>query len=250
MLDRDRIVPQLKNWRHERGLILGDYADSTNLKVKEMAEHGAAEGVTLIVDRQTAGRGRLGRSFHSPEGGLYLSTLLRPVDPDPGHITCCAAVAAARAIESLCDANIDIKWVNDLYLNGRKVAGILAEGVLSPDGTLTAVVLGIGINVGETTFPDDLQSIATSLGNEGYALTREDLAAAFLNELTEILHDPTAMAEYRRRNMVLGRQVTVMQGNETYPATAEAITAEGHLLVRDEQGNTRELSSGEVSVRL
>lgn len=250
MLDRDRIVPQLKNWRHEWGLILGDYADSTNLKVKEMAEHGAAEGVTLIVDRQTAGRGRLGRSFHSPEGGLYLSTLLHPVDPDPGQITCCAAVAAARAIESLCDANIDIKWVNDLYLNGRKVAGILAEGVLSPDGTLTAVVLGIGINVGKMTFPDDLQPIATSLGNEGFALAREDLAAAFLNELTTVLADPTAMEEYRRRNMVLGRQVTVMQGGETYPATAEAITDEGHLLVRTRDDNTHELSSGEVSIRL
>lgn len=250
MLDRDRIVAQLNTLRYERGLILGDYADSTNLKVKEMAEHGAAEGVTLIVDRQTGGRGRMGRQFHSPEGGLYLSTLLRPADPDPGHITCCAAVAAARAIESLCDANIDIKWVNDLFLNGRKVAGILAEGVFAPDGTLTAVVLGIGINVGEMTFPDDLQSIATSLGNEGFALTREDLAAAFLNELTEILHDPTAMEEYRRRNLVLGRQVTVMRGGETYPATAEAITDEGHLLVRDEQGNTRELFSGEVSVRL
>ena len=250
MLDRDRIVPQLKNGRHEWGLILGDYADSTNLKVKEMAEHGAAEGVTIIVDRQTAGRGRLGRSFHSPEGGLYLSTLLRPADPDTGQITGCAAVAAARAIESLCDANIDIKWVNDLYLNGRKVAGILAEGVFAPDGTLTAVVLGIGINVGEMTFPADLQPIATSLGNEGFALTREDLAAAFLNELTAVLADPTAMAEYRRRNLVLGRQVTVMRGGETYPATAEAITAEGYLLVRDEQGNTRELSSGEVSVRL
>jgi len=250
MLDRDRIVPQLKNWRHERGLILGDYTDSTNLKVKEMAEHGAAEGVTIIVDRQTGGRGRRGRTFHSPEGGLYLSTLLRPVDPNPGHITCRAAVAAARAIESLCDAKIDVKWVNDLYLNGRKVAGILAEGVLAPDGTLTAVVLGIGINVGEMTFPADLQPIATSLANEGFAVTREDLAAAFLNALTDALADPAAMAEYRRRNCVLGRQVTVMQGNDTYPATAEGITDDGHLIARTADGHVHELSSGEVSIRL
>lgn len=250
MLDRDRIVSQLKNERHERGLILGECTDSTNLKVKEMAEHDADEGVTLIVDRQTGGRGRLGRSFHSPEGGLYLSTLLRPADPHPGHITCCAAVAAARAIESLCDAKIDIKWVNDLYLNNRKVAGILAEGVLSPDGALTAVVLGIGINVGVTDFPPDLTAIATSLGNEGFALTREDLAAAFLNELTVALTDPTAMEEYRRRNLVLGRSVTVIQGGNIYPATAEGITAEGHLTVRDKNGNLHDLSSGEVSVKL
>ena len=251
MLDRDRIVSQLNNEKHERGLILGDCTDSTNLKVKEMAQQGAAEGVTMIVDRQTGGRGRLGRQFHSPEGGLYLSTLLRPTDPNPGHITCRAAVAAARAIESLCDAKIDIKWVNDLYLNGRKVAGILAEGVLSPDGTLAAVVLGIGINVGVTEFPDELKPIATSLGNEGFTLSREDVAAAFLNGLTQTLcADASVMDEYRRRNLVLGRQVTVLQGKEAYPATAEAITDEGHLTVRDADGHTYTLSSGEVSIRL
>ena len=246
MLDRDRIVSQLNNEKHERGLILGDCADSTNLKVKEMAQNGATEGVTIIVDRQTAGRGRLGRSFHSPAGGLYLSTLVAPTDT----VTCRAAVAAARAVERLCAAKIDLKWVNDLYLNGRKVAGILAEGVFSPNGTLTAVVLGIGINVGTTDFPPDLQPIATSLGNEGYALTREDLAAAFLNELHTALTDPTAMEEYRRRNLVLGRAVTVLRGGETYPATAESVTDEGHLLVRTADNEIRELSSGEVSVKL
>ncbi len=250
MLNRDRIVAQLKNRRHERGLILGDCADSTNLKVKEMAEHGAAEGVTIIVDRQTGGRGRLGRSFHSPEGGLYLSTLLRSTDSDPGRITCRAAVAAARAIESLCGAHIDIKWVNDLYLNGRKVAGILAEGVLASDGTLTAVVLGIGINVGEMAFPDELQPIATSLGNEGFSLTREDLAAAFLNELTAALVDPTAMEEYRRRNLALGRQITVVQGNQTYTATARSVTDDGYLTVFTADGTIQTLSSGEISIKL
>ena len=249
MLNRDRIVSQLNNPQYERGLILGDSADSTNLKVKEMAQKGAAEGVTLIVDRQTAGRGRLGRSFHSPEGGLYLSTLLRPADPNPGLITCCAAVAAARAIESLCDLTVDIKWVNDLYVNGRKAAGILAEGILDADGALTAVVLGIGINVGATDFPDELSSIATSLGNEGATLAREDVAAAFLNQLSLALTDPTAMEEYRRRNLVLGRQVTVVRGSETFAAVPESITDEGHLILRTADGVVT-LSSGEVSLRL
>lgn len=250
MLNRDRIVSQLNNEKHERGLILGDCAASTNDLVKDMALHGAAEGVTLIVDRQTDGRGRLGRSFHSPEGGLYLSTLLRPTDQSPGQITCCAAVAAARAIESLCDAKIYLKWVNDLYLNGRKLAGILAEGVFAPDGTLAAVVLGVGINVGAMDFPPELVSIATSLGNEGYSLAREDLAAAFLNQWEIVFADPAAMDEYRRRNLVIGRQVTVAQGNRTYPATAEAVTDEGHLVVRDQNNDLHEVSSGEVSVKL
>ena len=244
MLGRDRIVSQLNN---DYTVTVLTEIPSTNTALKEMAAQDAAIGTTLIAARHTGGRGRLGRQFHSPEGGLYLSTLIAPTDT----ATCCAAVAAARAIESLCDAKIDIKWVNDLYLNGRKVAGILAEGVFSPDGALTAVVLGVGINVGEMTFPDELQSIATSLGNEGFALSREDVAAAFLNGLTQTLcADASVMDEYRRRNLVPGRQVTVMRGNETYLATAEAITDAGHLTVRDTDGHTHELSSGEVSIRL
>lgn len=244
MLDRDRIVSQLNSAHY--AVSVADEMPSTNTALKEMAAAGAPMGTVLIADRQTGGRGRLGRQFHSPEGGLYLSVLIPPADT----VTCRAAVAAAQAIESLCDAKIDIKWVNDLYLNGRKVAGILAEGVLSPDGALTAVVLGIGINVEEMTFPADLQSIATSLGNEGYSLTREDLAAAFLTGLTQTLcADVSVMDEYRRRNLVLGRQITVLRGGETYPATAEGITDGGHLLVRTADGTLRELNSGEVSIR-
>lgn len=251
MLSRDRIVSQLNTATYVQGLILGDCVDSTNSKVKEMALRGAAEGVTMIADTQTGGRGRRGRTFASPDGGLYLSTLLRPAaQTDPGVITCRAAVAAARAIESLCDLHIDIKWVNDLYLNGRKVAGILAEGVLSPDGTPTAVVLGIGINV-EGTLPAELDGIATTLAAHGATLSREDLAAAFLNQWEQACAADHAemMAEYRRRNLVLGRQVTVVQGSETYPAIALAITDNGHLQVSAPDGE-RILSSGEVSLRL
>ena len=252
MLRRDAIVSQLNSDRYVQGLMLGACVDSTNSKVKEMALHGAAEGCTLIADTQTGGRGRLGRTFHSPEGGLYLSTLLRPAEQiDPARITCRAAVAAARAIESLCDAKIDVKWVNDLYLNGRKLAGILAEGVLSPEGKLTAVVLGIGINVGPTTFPEELRTVATSLANEGFAVTREDVAAAFLNGVEPALcaDAEVVMEEYRRRNLVLGRQVTVVRGQESYPALATAITDEGYLRVSTPDGE-RVLTSGEVSLRL
>lgn len=249
MLNRERIVSQLNSDRYVQGLILGDTADSTNTKVREMAENGAAEGVTLIADAQTGGRGRRGRQFHSAEGGLYLSTLLRPTAPiDPGLVTCRAAVAAARAVESLCDLTVGIKWVNDLYINHRKVAGILAEGVLSPAGELTAVVLGIGINV-TNALPPELDAIATTLAAEGATLTREDLAAAFLNEWERLQTQPDFMEEYRRRNVVLGKEVTVIQGDTTYPATAVEITDKGHLVVLTADGK-RELTSGEVSLRL
>ena len=244
MLDRDRIVSQLHSGYT---VTVAEEMPSTNTALKEMAAAGAPEGTTLIAVRQTGGRGRLGRQFHSPDGGLYLSTLLRP--DDAVGITCRAAVAAARAMESLCGAEIQIKWVNDLYLNHRKVAGILAEGVFAPDGSLAAVVLGIGINVGVTDFPAELQTIATSLGNEGFHLAPEDVAAAFLNGLPAVLSDPDAVDEYRRRNLVLGREVTVLRGGETYSAIAEGITDDGHLVVCPADGVV-ELSSGEVSLRL
>ena len=249
MLNRDAIVSQLNNRRYRDGLMVLDSIQSTNTRLRKMAQAGAAEGTTLMADTQTGGRGRRGRTFSSAEGGVYLSTLLRPTAPtDPGLITCRAAVAAARAIESLCPLTVEIKWVNDLFIAGRKVAGILAEGILAPDGGLSAVVLGVGINVCNT-LPDDLADIATTLHQQGVAVTREAVAAAFLNEWERVLTDPHWMAEYRRRSMVIGRPVTVMQGDKTYSATAVDVTDSGHLVVSTPDGE-RTLSSGEVSVRL
>lgn len=247
MLNRDAILSQLNTPNPH--LTVVEQTASTNTDLREQAAAGAPEGATLIAARQSGGRGRRGRTFASPEGGVYLSTLLRPAQPtDPGLITCRAAVAAARAVESLCPAEIGIKWVNDLYLNGRKLAGILAEGILAPDGALSAVVVGIGLNVCGT-LPPELDSIATTLEQEGFPLTRETVAAAFLNEWERVQTDPAWMAEYRRRSLVLGRDVTVLQGNTTYPATALSVTDGGHLRVRTADGET-ELTSGEVSVRL
>ena len=249
MLNREQIMSQLNNARFS--VMVVEQTQSTNSDLKALALSGAPEGTTLIAERQTGGRGRRGRTFCSPQGGLYLSTLLRPTDPiHPGLVTCLAAVAAARAIESLCDLWVEIKWVNDLYLNDRKVAGILAEGVLDPGGALTAVVLGIGINL-TGTLPEELATIATTLEAEGVALSREDLAAAFLNEWERVQTAPVeeGMSEYRQRSLIIEREVTVVQGNDTYPATAIGITPEGHLRVRTADGE-RELFSGEVSVRL
>ena len=247
MQNRERITAQLNSDRF--AITVVEATDSTNTDLRRMALEGAKEGTTLIAKTQTGGRGRRGRTFASPEGGLYLSTLIRPTEPvDPGLITCRAAVAAARAIESLCDLEIAIKWVNDLYLNGRKVAGILAEGVLSPTGELTAVVVGIGINVAGT-LPPELDAIATTLEAEGDTLSREDLAAAFLNHWDAVQTDPDFMDEYRRRNLVPGNPVTVLRGDATYAATAVEITDKGHLVVRTDHG-LEELTSGEVSLRL
>ncbi len=225
---------------------------STNTRCKELARAGAPEGTVVVALAQTAGRGRRGRRFHSPAGGIYLSVLLRPSGPvDPGLITCCGAVAALRAVCRLCDAPVGIKWVNDLILNGRKFCGILAEGEPAPTGGLSYVVLGFGINVAAADFPPELAAIATSLANEGYAVEREALLTALLEELEAVYALPpaTMLAEYRRHCLVLGRGVTVYRGNETFAATARAVTEDGGLAVDTEQGETVILRSGEVSLR-
>lgn len=228
---------------------------STNAALRTLAEDGAPEGTALLAVRQTAGRGRRGRAFHSPAGGIYLSVLLRPQPgTDTGRITSCAAVAVARAIERLCPLRVQIKWVNDLFVGGRKVCGILAEGGIDPaNGALRYVVLGIGIDVAAQSFPPPLDAVATTLENEGAAVEPDALAAAVLEEWERAyaaIGDGAWLDESRRRSLILGRTVTVERGSERFCGTADAIDGEGHLHVITPDGRTAVLSSGEVSIRL
>ena len=144
--------------------------DSTNRYVKQLGAAGAPEGRVVIANRQSAGRGRLGRSFFSPgEKGIYMSVLLRPeIELERAVlITSMAAVAVARAIERVSDIPAKIKWVNDIFLNRKKVCGILTEsGINAETGKLEYAVLGIGVNVGSMEFPEELKGIATSVSNE------------------------------------------------------------------------------------
>ena len=252
MLTKETVLSRLHTARFGRDLQVVDTTVSTNTDLRQLAAEGAPEGTTLVAVTQTGGRGRRGRTFFSPEGGIYLSTLLRPATADIGQITSAAAVAAARAIERLCPLEVGIKWVNDLYIDGRKVCGILAEGEFEPHGTPAYVLLGFGINVAPCKMPDELKDIATSLGNLCPPPSRAALVAALLEEWERAYSALSAediVAESRRRSVVLGRQVTVMRGAEQFLATAVDITAAGHLLVRTAAGET-ELASGEVSLRL
>jgi BirA family biotin operon repressor/biotin-[acetyl-CoA-carboxylase] ligase len=163
-------------------------------------------------------------------------------------------VAVARAIERLCPLRVEIKWVNDLYVSGRKLCGILTEAGLDPvTGRLDYVVLGIGVNVAPIQFPPELETLATSLGNEGCVVDRNALIAAILNEWERAyatMDSGDFLCESRRRSCVLGKRVTVSRGNEIYVATAVDINEQGHLLMRRDSGETEVLASGEVSVRL
>lgn len=229
--------------------------DSTNRVAKELAVKGAAEGTLVLAKRQSGGKGRLGRSFFSPEGGIYMSMVLHPeVSADRALlITTCAAVAVARAIERVCDVTAGIKWVNDIFVNGKKVCGILAEAGLNPDSAFPEyVVLGIGINVKKQSVPEDLKDIVGCLEDSGRTVLKEDLISFVWEEFGELyrnLSTAVHMEEYKERSVLLGKEVTVYAPDGDYRATVTDIDREGHLII-SRAGRREELSFGEISVRL
>ena len=230
-----------------------DEVDSTNNVCKTLAAQGA-DNTAVIARRQTAGKGRLGRSFRSPEGGLYLSVLWRGCPAGQLlTVTPLAAVAVCRAIQQVCGAVCGIKWCNDVVLAGRKLCGILTESQLRPDGGAEWLVVGIGVNVAQTSFPADIADTATSLALCGYEVDRDALAVAILAELDglrEALPHPDAWrAEYRARCVNMGKTVRVLRGGETRQARALDIDGEFGLTVAYEDGGRETVRSGEVSVR-
>ena len=238
-----------------------DRLPGTNAALRARADAGAREGLVLIAQAQSAGRGRGGHSFYSPPGGLYLSVLLRPeisTRQAPG-LTAMAAVAAARAAEKLCRTPIQIKWVNDLWKDGKKVCGILTEAALDLEsGMLDYAVLGLGFNVAAPAqgWPAELQTVAGAL-YEGTPApgARATLAAAFLNEFWRLYRAGArsgCLEEYRRRQALTGHTVQVVPRTGT-PRQAQVlgIDEEYRLVVRF-AGESRPtaLNSGEASVRL
>lgn len=233
---------------------------STNTILKQKAEAGAPEGLVCVANRQTMGKGRLGRSFYSPpDTGIYMSILLRPtlLAQDALLITTAAAVAVARVIETASGRPAQIKWVNDVYCDGRKVCGILTEASMNfESGGLAYAVLGIGINIAPPAggFPEEISSIATALFGENAhvsgirsRLTAEICRAFF--ELYTKLPDKTFMEEYRSRSFLIGCDVDVLSPGGSRPAHVLDIDADANLVVRFADGAVQSLSSGEVSVR-
>lgn len=227
---------------------------STNTELKALAEKGGADGTVLIALTQTAGRGRLGRSFYSPKDtGLYMSVLLRPEfsASEALNITACAAVAAAKAIDKAAGVNSQIKWVNDIYIGGKKVCGILTEASIDfESGGLNYAVLGIGINLNTADFPAELQNVAASV-SDGKADLRPLVSAEFLNIFFEYYKNLTArdfLAEYRSRSMLTGKEISFVRGSETFCGTVLGIDDDMRLLVRLENGEETAFSSGEVQL--
>ena len=232
-----------------------DRLPGTNAALRSRADAGAREGLVLIAQAQSAGRGRGGHSFYSPPGGLYMSILLRPEigARQAVGLTAMAAVAAARAAERLCGVPITIKWVNDLWKTGKKVCGILTEaGTDLESGQLDWLVVGIGLNLTSTAadWPEELARKAGSLYPGGPApVSRAALAGAIARELLALCPAFDCLDEYRARCFVPGHWVTVCAETETYAAKALAIDEEGRLVVQRENGRPQALRCGEVTTR-
>lgn len=231
---------------------------STNAELRERANAGAAEGLVILANEQTKGRGRLGRDFYSPpDTGIYMSLLLRPDSLLPTQavkITTMAAVAACRAIEDVGGKAPKIKWVNDIFLNRKKVCGILTEASLHLEsGTLDYAILGIGFNVypPASGFPEGLADIADSILVEQTEEGKNRLAAGFLNHFMTIYRHDTANAyadEYRTRSLVIGKPISVITPAGQRSALALDVDKDCRLIVRYDDGSIEQLSSAEVSI--
>lgn len=234
-----------------------DELPSTNLTAKALAENGANEKTVVLALKQTAGRGRLSRKFYSPLGGAYLSVILKPtLSPESTVlITTAASVAAARAIEQFTEKKAQIKWVNDIYINSKKVCGILTEGAFNAETqSLSYAVLGIGFNLfgDKDLLPDDIKNTADFIfDSRPSSIKFCEFLKHFLNEFFEIykqIEKKEFLKEYNERSFLKGKTVTYIKEGVTHTATALHTDENAHLLV-EENGEIISLFSGEVSVK-
>lgn len=240
---------------HSVKTVLMESVDSTNSEAKRLLASGLTVPLFLLAQTQTSGRGRLGRAFCSPHGaGLYMSIVLHPDCPpkDVLSITSAAAVAVCEAIEALTPLRPQIKWVNDVYLAGKKVCGILTEGVTDPvSGRLRSVVVGIGINCTASAFPKEIEAVATSLEGEGASVDLNRLAAMVCDRLLvlyEELPRKTWLDAYRSRSWLDGKTVVYRMDGILHEGVVLGIGNAGELILATAHGEVV-LSTGEVSVR-
>ena len=236
-----------------------DELDSTNIKIKELAIGGAEHGTVIVADKQTAGKGRRGRTWESPAGtNLYFSILLRPTfaTEKAPMLTLVMAYSAAKAIREHLHMDAMIKWPNDLVLSKKKICGILTEMSLN-GSSIDHIVIGTGINVNLTEFPEELRNTATSLFLEmGEEVDRKELLSKVLEEfwkqysLFEKYQDLSYLQqEYNEMLVNCGKEVCVLEPGNEYMAIARGVNETGELLVMKEDGSEAVVYAGEVSVR-
>lgn len=247
----------LDNLNKKVNLKILETVDSTNSYLKIHAEN-FSHGDVVIAKTQTNGKGRFARKFYSPENtGIYMSILLKPTLPPEFavQITAAAAVAVSDAIEILSGKKTEIKWVNDVLINGKKVCGILTESSLNPKtAELDRVIVGIGVNVYEAIngFDDEIKEIATAVFENRMRDNLNHLTAEIINRFSyysETLEYKTFYKKYKERSCVTGKKIHVVSNGNITPATAKDIDDNCRLLVEYENGKQEFLNSGEISIR-
>ncbi len=243
------------------GIIVLETVSSTNDYLRALANTGAADGTTVVALQQTAGKGRMGRSFFSPGGGLYWSILLRPpysMEECLG-LTPMAAVAARECIQEVSGVTAGIKWVNDLLLDGKKICGILTEAAASSASSQPDfVIVGIGIDLAppENGLPDELQTIAGSVLSDGDLLTEQLFADTAITLRRRFLHyyqglrEKSYVAPYKSALCMLGRRVTVLENGVERDAIAVTVDDNLRLLVRYKDGTEQWRGTGEIRIRV
>lgn len=234
--------------------------DSTNDYLKTLANKGAKEGKVVVSKEQTAGKGRIGRNFYSPNNtGVYFSLLLNPQISAEGSvlITTCAAVAVAEAVDKLSGKTSKIKWVNDIFINNKKVCGILTEASLDFETSgLQYAVLGIGINVLEPKngFPNDIKDVAGAVFTKDNYVpdAKSKLIAEIINNFFRYynnLENKEFLSKYKEKSMLTGKDVYLLRKNSRIKAKVIEITDNCGLKIKYDDGSIDVLTSGEVSVR-
>jgi BirA family transcriptional regulator, biotin operon repressor / biotin---[acetyl-CoA-carboxylase] ligase len=247
--NKEAILNFLNDSNKSKVIVL-DTVDSTNTYAKKLAEEGCLEWTIVLSKSQIKGRGRFGRNFYSPKGGCYCSFVLKPVTSiqDTLRVTMITAIAICHVVEKLCSKRLNIKWVNDLYYNDKKVCGILTEASLNFEtNLLNYLVIGFGINLNLDSIPSDLENIITDINYTG---DKNKFVAAIINEFNICLNlsMQDIVKEYRNRNLLLNKQV-IVSGGESGEAKVLDITNEGNLLVRFNDNREVILVSGEVSLK-
>lgn len=228
-----------------------DTVDSTNTYAKKLANEGVPHASIIVANEQTKGRGRLGRTFYSPaDKGVYISFVLRPKMQlsEASFLTVVAGVAACQAIEKTTDLTPSIKWVNDVFVRGKKCCGILSEAT-SDFETMSVqnVVVGIGINVSNDVFPDEIKNTAVSLGG----VLRNKLAAEVINcflSLADSFSREEIVKEYKKKCFVIGKEITYTLNGTEYKAKVIDINNDANLVVQNDDGTVSVLKSGEISI--
>ena len=238
-------------------IIIHEELPSTNTEAKNLALNGETEFTTVIAKRQTRGKGRLGRSFMSnSETGLYMSIILKPeISPHKCvDITVMVASAVLEAINETSGVLPSIKWVNDIYINDKKVCGILVESTCEND-KITNAIVGIGVNITppQGGFDSEIKDIATSIFGENAPINyKEILCAQIINKIIyyyENFDDKTYMSVYRKNSNIINEEVDIYVGNEIVRGIAIDINDKAEIVIKTENGDIRVFNSGEARVR-